>query len=262
MTDQASEQLQLEHGTVSFACGGRGPAIVLSHGFGPRCWGWPLERLSRDCTVVAMGRFEPSSPTVPYTSATDLILAVARHLSLARFTLCPWSMAGPAAIAYAAGRPPELEKLILVDVAGLGGPLMERTKQAQSPQRRLTPEEWAKRRAAGWVHKPGPVRDLVEALDLEGLTRPSGFQRTMRANRQIAQTPPPMELEKVAVPTLVLAGRHSQVMGPDAAQRAAERLPDSEVVIFEQSAHALALEEPVLFQDVVAEFVTRDAASV
>lgn len=247
---------------VSFACDGRGPAIVLSHGFGPRCWGWPLERLSRDCTVVAMGRFEPASPTVPYTSATDVILAVARHLNLPRFTLCPWSMAGPAAIAYAAGQPPELEKLLLVDVAGLGGPLVERIKQAQSPQRRLTPEEWAKRRAAGWVHKPGPVRDLVEALDLEGLTRPNGFQRTMQANRQVAQTPPPMELEKVAVPTLVLAGRHSEVMGPDAAQRAAQRLPDGEVVIFEQSAHALALEEPARFQDVVAEFVTRDATSV
>jgi proline iminopeptidase len=192
----------------------------------------------------------------------DLIVAVTQHLALSRFTLCPWSMAGSAAIAYAAKRPPELEKLILVDVAGLGGPLAERTRSAQPRQQRLTPEEWAKRRAAGWVHEPGPVRDLVEALDLEGLTRPNGFQRTMQANRQIVQKPPPMELEKIGAPTLVLAGRHSQVMGPDAARRAAERLPHGEVVIFEDSAHALALEEPALFQDVVAEFVTRDGRSV
>jgi pimeloyl-ACP methyl ester carboxylesterase len=64
-----------------------------------------------------------------------------------------------------------------------------------------------------------------------------------------------MELEKIAVPTLVLAGRHSLVMGPEAARRAAERLPDGRVVVFEESAHALALEEPEKFQDTVAEFV-------
>jgi pimeloyl-ACP methyl ester carboxylesterase len=261
MSHEQSEQLQMEHGAISFAIGGSGPAIVLSHGFGPRCWGWPLKRLEHDCTVVAMGRFEPSKPSSPYTSTIELIRAVTQHLGLSQFTLCPWSMAGSASIAYAAKQPRELEKLILVDVAGLGGPLMYRTKPAEPRQQRFTPEEWAKRRAAGWVHKPGPVRDLVEALDLEGLTRPDGFQRTMHANRQIAHAPPPMELEKIGVPTLVLAGRHSQVMGPDAARTAAERLSAGEVVIFENSAHALALEEPSLFQDVVAEFVTRDRPS-
>ena len=65
----------------------------------------------------------------------------------------------------------------------------------------------------------------------------------------------------LAVPTLVLAGRHSLVMGPDAARRATERLPDGQVVIFEDSAHALALEEPARFQDVVAGFVKRGARS-
>jgi hypothetical protein len=44
-------------------------------------------------------------------------------------------------------------------------------------------------------------------------------------------------------------------MGPDAAQRAAGRLRDAGVVLFEQSAHALPLEESEHFQDVVAEFV-------
>jgi pimeloyl-ACP methyl ester carboxylesterase len=246
---------------VSYERDGQGPAVVLSHGFGPRAWGWPLERLARDCTVIAMSRFEPASPGQPYTSAIELVLAVLGHEGIDRFTLCPWSMAGPAAIAYAAGQPAALDKLVLVDVAGLGGPLMKRPHGAQPSQRR-TPEEWARIRATSWVHQPGPVRDLVEALDLEGLTRtPQAFQRTMQANRQIVQSPPPIELGKIAVPTLVLAGQHSLVMGPDAAQRAAERLPDGRAVIFDESAHALPLEEPAKFQDVVAEFVIGRAAS-
>jgi pimeloyl-ACP methyl ester carboxylesterase len=256
VTDEVSERLRLDHGAVPFVSGGTGPAVVLSHAFGPRGWGWPLERLSRTCTVVAMSRFEPSSPTAPYPTSTDVILAVTRHLGIDRFTLCAWSMAGPPAITYAAGRPEQLAKLILVDVAGLGGPLRERVPRPEGEPQRRSPEEWAKVRAASWVHEPGPVRDLVEALDLEGLSAPTGFQRTMQANRRLAQAPPPLALEDVTVPTLVLAGRHSLVLGSDAAHRAAERLPDAQVVIFERSAHALALEEPERFQDVVADFVS------
>jgi pimeloyl-ACP methyl ester carboxylesterase len=207
--------------------------------------------------VIAIGRFEPEARSQSYMSEIDLVLSVVQRIGCKRFTLCPWSMAGLATIAYAAAQPPELEKLVLVDVAGLGGPLMKRPP-AEPPR---SAAEWAKRRAASWVHQPGPVRDLVEALDLEELTRtPQTFQRIMEDNRQIRQTPPPLELEKIAVPTLVLAGRHSLVMGPDAAQGVGQRLKHGTVVIFEQSAHALALEESENFQNVVAEFVLGETA--
>jgi pimeloyl-ACP methyl ester carboxylesterase len=79
--------------------------------------GWPLTRVSRRCTVIAMERFEPARTDQPYTSEIDLTLSLLRHEAIDAFTLCPWSMAGPAAIAYAAGQPAELEKLVLVDVA-------------------------------------------------------------------------------------------------------------------------------------------------
>jgi pimeloyl-ACP methyl ester carboxylesterase len=247
-----TEYLELPIGTVQYECAGEGPVVVLLHAFGPRGWGWPLERLARDCTVIAMGRFDPAAPGQWYKSYIELVLAVVKRMGRTRFTLCPWSMSGSDAIAYAATQPPELEKLVLVDVAGLGGPLMERP--AEEPPRSAA--EWAERRAASWVHKPGLVRDLVEALDLEALMRtPQAFQRIAEANRHIRHTPPPMELEKIAVPTLILAGRYSLVMGPEAAQRAARRLQHATVVIFEESAHALALEEADTFQKVIAEFV-------
>jgi 3-oxoadipate enol-lactonase len=247
-----TESIELPGGTVRYECAGDGPVVILVHALGPRAWGWPLERLARGCTVIAMGGLEPAAHNPSYVSEIDRVLGVVRRIGCKQFTLCAWSMAGLATIAYAAAQPPELEKLVLVDVAGLGGPLMKRPP-AEPPR---SAAEWAKRRAASWVHEPGPVRDLVEALDLEELTRtPQAFQRIMEDNRQVRQAPPPLELEKVAVPTLVLAGRHSLVMGPDAAQGAARRLRHGTVVIFEQSAHALALEEAENFQNVVAQFV-------
>ncbi|MET0412701.1 MAG: alpha/beta hydrolase [Polyangiaceae bacterium] len=251
-----TEYVEVSVGTVQYQCAGDGPVVVLLHAFGPRGWGWPLERLARDCTVIAMGSFQPAAPGQWYDSYIDLVLAVVQRIGRERFTLCAWSMSGSDAITYAATQPPGLEKLVLVDVAGLGDPLTERPPE--EPARSAA--EWAKRRAARWVHEPGPVRDLVEALDLEALTRtPRAFEQLMEANRQIRQTPPPMELEKIAVPTLILAGRHSLVMPPETAQRAARRLHNATVVIFEQSAHALALEEAESFQNVVAEFVLKSA---
>jgi 3-oxoadipate enol-lactonase len=247
-----TECIELPTGTLQYERAGDGPVVVLVHALGPRAWGWPLERLARDCTVIAVGRYEPATRSPSYMSEIDRVLSVVQRMGCEQFTVGAWSMAGLAAIAYAAAQPPELEKLVLVDVAGLGGPLAKRPP-AEPPR---SAAEWAKRRAASWVHEPGPVRDRVEALDLEELMRtPQAFQRIMEDNRQVRQTPPPLELEKIAVPTLVLAGRHSLVMGPDAAQGAAQRLRHGTVVIFEQSAHALALEEPENFQNVVAEFV-------
>jgi 3-oxoadipate enol-lactonase len=254
-----TECIELPFGTVHYECAGDGPVVVLVHALGPRAWGWPLERLARDCTVIAMGRFERAASNQSSVSEMDLVLPVLQRLGCQRFTLCPWSMAGSAVIAYAAAQPPELEKLVLVDVAGLGGPLRDRPSAELAQPRSAA--EWAQRRAASWVHQAGPVRDLVEALDLEELTRtPRAFEWTLKANRQLREAPPPLELEKITVPTLVLTGRHSLVMGPDAAQGVARRLPDARVVLFEQSAHALALEEAEHFQNVIAEFVLGQTA--
>jgi hypothetical protein len=156
-----TEHVELASGTLHYECAGDGPVVVLAHALAPRAWGWPLERLARDCTVIAIGRFEPRAPT---------------------------------------------------HVAVLGGPLVKR-RPAELPQ--SSAAESAKRRAASWVHEPGPVRGLVETLDLQELTRtPQAFQRIMEDNRHVRQVPPPMELEKITVPTLILAGRHSLVMGP------------------------------------------------
>ncbi|MND07160.1 alpha/beta hydrolase fold protein [compost metagenome] len=57
------------------------------------------------------------------------------------------------------------------------------------------------------------------------------------------------------MPTLVFAGRHSLVLGPQRGQIAAEKLPRGKLIVFEHSSHTLQLEEPAKFQELVAAFV-------
>ena len=112
------ESLALEHGTLTYKRGGRGPLVVFSHALGPLAWG-PLDRLMGSCTV-AVPEWERS--TVPANTMGGLgwFEALTAAMGFQRAALCAWSMAGPAAIYFAAAQPPCLSHLILVDFAGLG----------------------------------------------------------------------------------------------------------------------------------------------
>ena len=111
-----TEHRHLGKGTFSYRCMGDGPLVILSHALGPRVWDWPLERLAASCTVAALESFPAPAAVFPQ---------VARALGHDSFSLCAWLMAGGEALSYAASHPPELERLILVDIAGLGGLLSE-----------------------------------------------------------------------------------------------------------------------------------------
>ena len=64
-------------------------------------------------------------------------------------------------------------------------------------------------------------------------------------------------LDKVAHPVLVLAGRHDRTCAAAASEAMAEQLPDAELVVFEDSAHMMFVEENARYLDVVRRFLDR-----
>jgi len=250
--------LPLEEGALTYARGGTGPLVVFSHALGPLAWG-ALDRLMRSCTV-AVPDWERSS-TAPADTMGELgwLEALAGSLGFDRVALCVWSMAGPAAVHYAATRPACLSHLVLVDVVGLGPglpplrwrdlPHVALTRLRGHPTRGLVRAMWR-----NWVRR----RDRVD-------TRPL-VEATYRFFRDESRAPAdPTDdddtetvidlLPDIAVPTLVLSGRHSTVLGPRFGRAAAALLPRGRHVVFEKSAHALQLEEPDRFQAELAAFV-------
>jgi proline iminopeptidase len=65
-------------------------------------------------------------------------------------------------------------------------------------------------------------------------------------------------LREITVPVLVAAGRHDVVTGFRQAHRIADRLPDAEVVIFEESGHVPWIDEPDSFFATVGAWLSRD----
>jgi proline iminopeptidase len=64
------------------------------------------------------------------------------------------------------------------------------------------------------------------------------------------------QLGEITVPTLITCGRYDE-LGPACAETLHQGIPNSEVHIFEQSAHMAHLEEMALYHQVLQEFFSR-----
>ncbi len=65
------------------------------------------------------------------------------------------------------------------------------------------------------------------------------------------------KLDSIDIPVLIICGRHDWITPVSQSQLMHERLPNSELVIFENSAHWVYVEEPELFQETVGDWLDR-----
>lgn len=260
-TCPSRHHLELDGGALAYRLAGEGPLVVLTHAFGPLAW--KAEQLAESCTVVV-----PDWEASTLDRETSMTFAwfepLVRALGHRTGTLCAWSMSGPGAIWFAAEGEPTLARLILVDVAGLGAeftplrwrdlPHLLALRVLGRPTRGFVRMLWR-----GWVWRAGvDTRELEEATLRFFRANPDAYGLPGSEDDDEEDDEPLIdELRWIEVPCLVLVGRHSDVLGPEHGRVAAERLPDGELVVFEESGHALQLEEPEKFQEVVAEFVHR-----
>jgi len=260
----SEECLALEGGMLAYLRGGKGPLVVFSHALGPLAWS-PLDRVMGSCTV-AVPIWERS--TAPANTMRELgwFEALATAMGFQQAALCAWSMAGPAAIHFAATRPLCLSHLILVDVAGLGPalpplkwraiPHLALTRLLGHPTRGLVRAMWK-----NWIHRGNVDTKPLEDATYRFFRDSSGAPEDPIDDDEDADTVIDV-LPAVDVPTLVLSGRHSTVLGPRYGRAAAALLPHGEHIVFEESSHALQLEERDKFQDALAAFVTGGSGQI
>jgi pimeloyl-ACP methyl ester carboxylesterase len=251
--------LQLNEGErIAYVVGGRGPLVVLSYVFGALAWG-DLSRLAERCTVAVPEWLE--SRTEPDTRRSLRWFApFVRALGFEQGALATWSMGGPPAVRFAASAPPELSHLVLVDPAGLRPglpplPLRDVPYFAVAHLFGRVTRGYVRARWRAWVRSPAVDTRPLEELDYRFLSRRGALRANSRLERQAVARPLLDELASVQAPALLLTGGHSNVLGQEHGARAAARLPRGTFVVFQESAHALQLEEPARFQDEVASFV-------
>jgi pimeloyl-ACP methyl ester carboxylesterase len=248
------EVLQVDGLTVRSQVGGQGPQVLLLHGWGGTLESFApvLDELHRSYQVAAFdlpGFGKSSVPPSTWGSAdyARLTLKVMERLKLDRPHLIGHSFGGQVSIQLAATAPERVGKLVLVCSAGI------RMRPALAIRLKRTAARLGKWLGAhgGWigeklraeVYRRVRSRDYAEA----GPLRPTLV-------RVINEDLTPL-LPLIQSPTLLVWGAHDRDVPLSAAQVMARQIPNTRLVVFENSGHFAYLDQFDRFRLVVGRFL-------
>ncbi|MFN8590059.1 MAG: 2-succinyl-6-hydroxy-2,4-cyclohexadiene-1-carboxylate synthase [Thermomicrobiales bacterium] len=250
---------------------GAGAPLVLLHGFtgSGESW-WPVvEHLARDWRVVAIdliGHGHSDAPRDParyaYERALDDLDALAAAIGISQATWLGYSLGGRLALGLALRHPRRVAALILESVnPGI-------TTVAEREDRRRSDAALAARIEADgiasfvaeWQRLPlwDSQRDLPVAARERQRTirlgnRPHALANSLRGMGQGSQPDHWADLAAIRVPTLVIAGERDGKFARIGQEMAAV-IPDATLAIVPGAGHAVHLERPEVYFDLIRRF--------
>jgi 4,5:9,10-diseco-3-hydroxy-5,9,17-trioxoandrosta-1(10),2-diene-4-oate hydrolase len=261
--------------TRYWAEGDKGSNVILIHGLGASAdiWMHNISALSEGYRVYApdlVGFGRSDKPDVKYSPSymaafiNDFIAA----LDIKHACLMGLSLGGGVALQYVLQFPEKVEKIVLVDSAGLGREMPLAMRLATIPvmgELMLSPSR------AGMafvlkqlVHDPAVITDDLIDLYYE-LNFSQGAAKTVlsvlracatiRGGRADVLDPIIKNLDNIKIPTLIIWGREDRLFPVRHACFAREKIPDSHLYIFEQCGHMPNFERPEEFNSVVLNFL-------
>ncbi len=233
-----SKWIEVKGVNTHYVVGGEGLPLVLVHGGGATGgwgeWGPFLERFARDFRVYApdlVGFGRSDKPPANYTTRffAEFFDAYMEAMALGRVNLIGHSLGGGVSLAYALNHPERVEKLILVDSSGLSNelglmgrvliPLFTRIARIRRDHVYVSLMTGGKEREPGEIY----------------------WDR----------------LPELQVPTLLVWGEWDGYLPVRWARMAHERIPNSELCVFERCWHAPQKQRPEAFARVVLDFLKR-----
>ena len=243
--------------TRYWALGDKGTPVILIHGLGASAdiWMYNVDALAKQHRVyvpdlVGFGRSDKPGPSFSPFDYTNFLDDFIDTLSIDRVSLVGQSLGGGIALHYALQFPQRVDKLVLVDSAGLGKEVIWTLRLMSLP---LVGEifSYPSRKGVEIFFKLAVkdqsliTKDFVE-LYYSIFSRP-GFQgfllRVLRrmvdikGAREEILVPVMNNLHKINQPALIIWGERDRVLPLRHAYRAKERLPNSRLKIFERCGH-------------------------
>ena len=270
----ASKVVQLGSGTMHLFEGGRGIPLLLIHGF-------PMGALETwenqaDAFVARFHLLTPdlfwfgaSLPTdkagmIPAAEQADATVELLRVANIEKAHVVGFSFGGYVALQLALRHPEVVDRLVLVDAAGLEPTEEERAivqanfdgvddicqmlipKDAETLRRFLSKLFYRPR----WL----PLLVMRQLLEDEFWKNKEAKERICRRLTSGGMLGPD-DLGTLRVPALVLWGRHDPLLLPSMGERMARAIPGARLVFLEESGHQPMLEEPDRFNQVVLDFL-------
>ena len=239
---------------------GRGPAVVLVHGFGSSLYTWKdvLSALYPAHDVIALdlpGFGESDLPAdLSFEELPAAVLGLMDRLGLERAALVGNSMGGAVVAVVAAERPERVNALVLIDAAGFNlapedQPALVRL--AISPVagllERLPGKRLVVERALREVfHDERHLTDERLAEYLAGARRPGGFaaRRSLLLSLDGRSEVVKQRLSRIQAPTLVVWGREDRWVPLAHADLFVGAIPNARKVVLESCGHMPQEEKP------------------
>lgn len=261
---------------IAYVDVGEGPeTLVLVHGLASNLgfWRYNIPELAERYRVIAVdlpgyGR-SAKSDDYPYTLSffAETIRDLVAELGLGDVTLIGQSMGGQIAMLTAIQHPDVVDRLVLVDPAGIEAFTAEEGAALRSAYTvagiRATPEDAIRRNLALNFHV---WDDRLEWMVEErvGLARTDEFDQFAHAVVQsvgaMLDEPTAPRLDRIAQPTLIVYGQYDELipntylhpgLPRDVFREGAERIPDATLVEIEDAGHLVMMERPVAFNSAV-----------
>jgi pimeloyl-ACP methyl ester carboxylesterase len=240
---------------------GSGPTLLLLHGFAASSFSFHklVPRLAGHFRVVALDYYGfgyTQRPKKADEFGIDAQLALIRHVMdakrMSRATVLGQSFGGTLALLLAQSDPQLVERLVLISAVTEFGdpPAWVRSpvlRWAGYPATRLllsSPKRFREIQRRAYHRESVLTAEMAEAyrerLMIEGLKETYfAFTEDMARGES-----PALELARVKLPVLVIAGRHDRIVPPASAQRLVAALPSARLLMLEESAHSAPEEEP------------------
>ena len=237
---------------IRYMAGGDGPPLVHLHGAGGLRLNPAHALLARRFRVIAFempgfGASPENTRTADQAALARIMAAAAQALGLDRFNLMGTSFGGRTALYLAAQRPEAVAALVLESPAAI------RLPGGRPPSG--TPEEMARMLFAHperVAPLPPPDPD-IQAKTARLVARLRGPDRDFELEAL---------MRELATPTLVLFGTFDQVTPSSLGRHYKELLPNANLVLVYDAAHAIGTDRPEAFCEVVTDFLERHEAFI
>jgi pimeloyl-ACP methyl ester carboxylesterase len=252
VTDFREAFVEADGFRIRYMAAGDGPPLVHLHGAGGMRISPAHELMAQKYRVIAFempgfGASAENTRTQDQAGLARTMAAAAAVLGLDRFNLWGTSFGGKTALWLAAQEPERLTALVLESPAAI------RLPGGRSPSG--TPEEIAR---ALFAHPervaPLPPQDpAVVAQTGRLVARLRGPDRdpALEAN-----------FPNIATPALVLFGTLDRVTPPELGRHYKAALPNCNLVLVYDAAHAIGTDRPAAFAEVVTDFLERHEAFI
>jgi 3-oxoadipate enol-lactonase len=178
------------------------------------------------------------------------VLRVAEHLKAARLHLVGLSMGGRIARNVALRYPERLKSLTLISsTPGFDALSAEGVKRFVTERRSRTPQSL--QRLIGSRASRAAYTELLDSVER---IHEASYQKTLEASVAQDRAAP---IEKISVPTLVIAGEEDTVYPPGLAREMARRIPGADLLMLEGTGHLANLEQPERFNQAVLTFLQK-----